>query len=117
MTSEEFVKRHWDNTEFIRERDGYHAEPWIFFTDNALYRSFRASSLEKLWELGRKFTEKRIDEIAQIEEEIESLTSVSRSYCQSAKAVQNRIIAREQEALAKLREGMKPFKEEAPHDH
>jgi hypothetical protein len=109
VTSEEFVKRYWDNTAVLCEKDWDHAEPWIFFTNNALYRSFRASSLERLWELGRQFTEERLAQIELVGEEIAYINNImGKARVVAPHHAIHRILDREEDILAKLRKGMKP---------
>jgi len=102
MTDEEYVRSKWRNC--ATKRDEHNR--WLMFTNNAMYRAVFADSLEKLWAAAAEFTRERLEQIRQLEEEIAWLSD-GIDVTGDDEPIGERILAREQAALADLKRGMK----------
>lgn len=106
-SNEQFVRKHWISSyePIVQSWQGIHLclSGEHYFTGKAQLSS--RSARNEMWQAAREFTEKRLEEIRQVEEEIEWLKCLFVPMRDIAPAMRCR--KRVEAALAALKQGMK----------
>jgi hypothetical protein len=107
LTDEEFVRQHWEAPFSLRDWDG-----WAIVLAEADGVSgrigiFRQLSKDAALLKARAFTEARLEEIRQIDEELDFIESRLITANVKEMPIRGRILARERDALAALKRGMR----------
>jgi len=103
---EKFVREHFDG---VWLRGARKSGCWVQWGEASLGRLVFSEA--EAWSAAAAFTRQRLEEIRQVEEEIENIRSSSEGLQENGEyyrmRVFDRILAREQAALAELKRGMK----------
>ena len=105
MTDEEFVRENWIESVMPFHLRTYEASRTYEVRVGGKVFSPKPKNPTSAWAAAANFTREQLEQIQQIEEEIAWLTEHEAFY--SGPEIRDRIVAREESVLIKLRQGMK----------